>query len=306
MVIIGQRRRRMKLAIAVVLLALTGVLGGLYGRQIGSFVTHVRGSPTSTRPLVAFPADDQPVLRMAVAGDVGDGGSRAERTGTAIAEAAGREPYDALLLLGDNVYPDGDLELLDDRVFRPFAPVLSLGTPLLAILGNHDVKRGEGVAMMERLGMPGRWWAETLGDVVVIGLDSTRPDDPDQREWLVSTLETSEARWNIVALHHPPYSSGYQGSSLDARAAFAAIFERFDVQLVLSGHEHDYERSKPINGVTYVVSGGATDTRRTGREPFTAVAVSWHHFVEVNVLDDRVVVRAVNQDGRVFDQFTLR
>jgi len=77
------------------------------------------------------------------------------------------------------------------------------------------------------------------------------------------------------------------------------------VQLVLSGHEHDYERSRPINGVTYVVSGAGSETRRTGREDFTAAAWSWHHFLDISVYPDRLVVRAVNQDVRVFDEVEI-
>ena len=67
--------------------------------------------------------------------------------------------------------------------------------------------------------------------------------------------------WTIVVLHHPPYSAGYQGSNDRRRATPSRrSFERYGVQLVLSGHDHDYQRSTPINGVTYVVSGAARPT----------------------------------------------
>jgi hypothetical protein len=77
------------------------------------------------------------------------------------------------------------------------------------------------------------------------------------------------------------------------------------VQLVLSGHEHDYQRSKPLGGVTYVISGAASGTRRTGEEDFTAVSFSWLHFVELGVFADRLVGRAVGQDARVADTWTI-
>jgi hypothetical protein len=108
-----------------------------------------------------------------------------------------------------------------------------------------------------------------------------------------------------VALHHPPYSAGYQGSSIAAREAFAPLFEQYGVQLVLSGHEHDYQRSVPINGVTYVISGAAAGTRRTGEEEFTAVSFSWHSFVELGIYPDRLVGRVMNQDDRVADEWVL-
>jgi 3',5'-cyclic AMP phosphodiesterase CpdA len=188
-------------------------------------------------------------------------------------------------------------------VFEPFAGVLDRGTRLLAILGNHDKPHGD--AQMAALGMPGHWWSVEHNGVLLVGLDSNMWDDPTQRAWLETTLAHSDATWKIVALHHPPYSAGYQGSSINVRNTFVPLFERYGVQLVLSGHDHDYQRSKVINGVTYVVTGAAAGTRRTGDASFTAVSFSWHSFVELGIYPDRLVGRALNQDDRVADQWTL-
>ena len=158
---------------------------------------------------------------------------------------------------------------------------------------------------MTALGMPGRWWSTRIGDVLLVGLDSNEADNIAQLGWLERTLATTDARWKVVALHHPPYSAGYQGSSGDARRAFVPLFERHGVQLVLSGHEHDYQRSAVINGVTYIVSGAAAGTRRTGSESFTEVSFSWHHFVELGFYPDKIVGRAVNQKQRVADEWTI-
>jgi 3',5'-cyclic AMP phosphodiesterase CpdA len=143
------------------------------------------------------------------------------------------------------------------------------------------------------------------GDVMIVGLDSNLAEDPDQIAFLEQTLATTTAPWRIVAVHHPPYSAGYQGSNMTVRRIYQPIFERYGVQLVLSGHDHDYQRSVPINGVTYVVSGAGSGTRRTGEESFTAVSYSFHHFLDMNVFADRMVVRAVNQDLGVADEFTI-
>jgi 3',5'-cyclic AMP phosphodiesterase CpdA len=294
------------LAVAGVLFLLVGVFFGLqYRRQIVSYLTHWKGSPTHTEPYVPYAASNPPELHIGVAGDVGDSGARIDETGAAMARAGESTPYDVLLLLGDNVYPAGDPAKLPDTVFVPFSKVLDSGAQLLAILGNHDVKTHHADAQMRALGMPGRWWAREFGDVLIVGLDSNEPDDPEQRAFLEQTLRGTDAKWRIVALHHPPYSAGYQGSSKHVRDVFAPIFEKYHVQLVLSGHEHDYQRSKPIDGVTYVVSGAAAGTRRTGEDDFTAVSFSWHHFLDIAVFEDRLVLRAVNQDLRVADEATL-
>lgn len=282
-----------------------GVLVGglLYGDQAIRFLTHLKGSPTSTRAFEPFPPGGEPKYRLAVLGDIGEPGSRLAATARAVADLSEPVPYDALLLLGDNVYPAGDPARLDEIVFEPFGSILDGGTRLLAVLGNHDVADGHGRAQMQALGMPGRWWAQAWGeDLLVVGLDSSDVDNPAQRAFLERTLAESDATWKIVALHHPPYSAGYQGSSTDVRAAFSPVFERYGVQLVLSGHEHDYQRSVPIDGVVYVVTGGVARTRRTGEDDFTAVSFSWHHFVDLSVFEDRLLIRAVNQDRRVADE----
>jgi 3',5'-cyclic AMP phosphodiesterase CpdA len=301
----SRRTTRVVVSVGLILTLATGMAIRLYGPQIMSFASHVAGSTTNTKPLAPFPPEAKPDLRVAVAGDVGYANDREKRTATAMAQAGEGDPYDVLLLLGDNVYPSGEPSRLPETVFGPFQAVLDAGAKLLAILGNHDIRDEHANAQVAALGMPGRWYAERVGDVTFIALDSNDPMNPDQRAWLEQALAATRTTWKVVALHHPPYSAGYQGSSIDARQQFSPLFERYGVQLVLSGHEHDYQRSVPINGVTYVVSGGAADTRRTGREEFTAKAVSWHHFVDLNVFADHMLLRAVNQSGRVFDEIRI-
>ena len=293
----------MALLLVLVLVVGLGVGFALYHRQVVSYVTHRKGGPSTTWAYVAH--DPPAAFHLAVAGDVGDSGSRIDATGAAAARIGAIEPYDALLLLGDNVYPTGNPANLPDTVFEPFAEVLDSGTALLAILGNHDVKEGWGDAQMEALGMSGRYWAEEHGDVLVIGLDSTDVTDPEQLAFLEDSLASTSAGWKIVALHHPPYSAGYQGSSTNVRDTLSPLFEQYGVQLVLSGHDHDYQRSVPIGGVTYVVSGAGAGTRRTGDEAFTATSYSWHHFVDIAITGDRLVLRAIGQDGSVFDEVVM-
>ena len=77
------------------------------------------------------------------------------------------------------------------------------------------------------------------------------------------------------------------------------------MQLVLAGHDHDYQRSQTIDGVTYVVSGGAAKTRSTSRADFTETAWSTYHFVDLAVWPDRLELRAIDQHGEVFDSVSL-
>lgn len=263
-------------------------------------------TPTDGVAVRPFDASSRPDVRLGIVGDVGTGDGAERATADAMDGLELSAPFDALILLGDNVYPDGDAEQLQAKVFGPFGAVLDTPTDLLVALGNHDVRTGDGARQIRAFGLPGRWYARDFGSVAVIVLDSNRSRDPQQRVWLEQTLSTSKATWKIVATHHPPYSAGYHGSDGATRAAFAPLFERYGVQLVVSGHDHDYQRNKVINGVTYIVSGAGAKLRAAGRSDFTLVSWSTLHFLDVAAYPDRLEVRAVDQQARAFDAVTLR
>jgi hypothetical protein len=291
---------------AVATVAAAGAAWWKWGDDVRLALENRVGGPSVGWPPEPFPAEALPATRLAVAGDVGTGDERELRTAAVMAAMAAERPFDALLLLGDNVYPDGDPDRLGATVFEPFAPLFQEGTALLAVLGNHDVRDGNGDPQAEALGMPGRWYSHRAGDVLIVALDSTQPDHPEQTAWLDRTLEEGrDARWVVPILHHPPYSAGWNDSYLPVRREWVPLFVEHRVDLVLAGHDHDYQRMRPIDGVDYVVSGGAALTRRTDRADFTAVAWSTHHFTDIAVWDDRLLLRAVNQSGDVFDEVTL-
>jgi hypothetical protein len=300
------RRRRRGAWVAIgVSVALVSGAAFLYGRQAVSMLTHRKGAPTRTEAVPPFPAGARPTLRIAAVGDVGEGEEEEWQTAYAMHMLeGGNPPYDALLLLGDNVYPSGDPSRLDATVFHPFGIVLESGARLFAILGNHDAGP-RATEQMHDLGMPGPWWATTLDDVLLIGLDSNSLADPDQLAFLEDTLRAASEPWRIVAIHESPYSAGYQGSNITVRDEYAPLFARYGVQLVLSGHDHDYQRSTPIDGVTYVITGAGGRTRGTGDDWFTAASWSVLSYVDLNVFPDHLLLRAIEQDGRMFDQVRI-
>ncbi len=264
------------------------------------------GAPRA-RDFLSSDPPPTPRLRLAAVGDVGTSRPEVHRTAQAMAKAAAHCPFHALVLLGDNVYPHGDPAQLRTAVFDPFAALLARGARLLPVLGNHDVEDGHGDAQAASLGMPGRWYSARLDDdVLFLGLDSNQAGNPAQLAWLAAALDDNRTGWKIAALHHPPYSAGRHRSSIEVRQAFAPLFERFGVQLVLAGHDHDYQRSKPLGGTTYVVSGGAARVRPTAKASFTEVAFSTRHFTELHLYDDHLILRALDQQGRVFDRAQLR
>lgn len=267
-------------------------------------------TPPSTQTELETPTtqterSDAPIARLAVVGDVGTGDQHEWETAGFMVESGASDPFDALILLGDNVYPNGDPERLDATVFDPFAPILEAGADLLAVLGNHDVRNGNGPGQVARLGMPHNWYSVQIGPVLLIGLDSNRVDDAAQLRWLEETLAEATVSTIIAAMHHPAYSAGYHGSTPNVQEVWVPLFEQHGVDLVLAGHDHDYQRSVPIGGVTYFVSGGGAKLRPAGTAEFSAYTASVRHFLDVQIWDDRIEVAAIGADGP-FDHVTIR
>jgi hypothetical protein len=282
-------------AVAVLLLFLS------FRRQTVSYLTHWKGGPADTTSWA--PWSEEPEVHLAAIGDMGDSGSRLDSVAAELTAVDRTQPFAALILLGDNVYPNGDPDRIPETVFAPFAGVID-GADLLAVLGNHDVMDGNGPGQLDVLGTE-RYWSWTQDDTLVVGLDSNDLDDA-QLAWLDRTLAAATQTWRIVAIHHPPYSAGYQGSSPEVREKVVPIVRRHGVQLVLSGHDHDYQRSNVLDGVTYVVSGGGSGTRRTGARDFTAVSFAVPHFLDIAVYRDRLLLRPVSDEGEVGDTVEIR
>jgi hypothetical protein len=161
---------------------------------------------------------------------------------------------------------------------------------------------------MTELGRKRSWYVERVGPVRIVVLDSERADDPGQRSWLEKVLTEPQppGTWTIAAMHHPAYSAGQHGSTPEVQENWVPLFTEHHVPLVLAGHDHDYQRSVPLDGVTYVVSGGGAKLRPTGREDFTAVSQSVRHYLELLAYRDRLVGRAIDQSGALVDEFTIR
>lgn len=75
--------------------------------------------------------------------------------------------------------------------------------------------------------------------------------------------------------------------------------------MVLTGHDHTYERTTPQNGVTYVVTGAGAKLSDVGRSDFTAAAEKVLQFLMVEVDGGRLNLQAIDKTGLVFDEVTL-
>ncbi len=129
--------------------------------------------------------------------------------------------------------------------------------------------------------------------------------------WMENDLQQASLnpriQWIFVFFHQPPYSSGHHGSRLDIRRAWCPLFERYGVDIVFNGHDHDYERSIPINGVVYIVTAGAgAPVNPVGSSWWTAYSRSIYHFCQVTVAGSHLQLKAKDTEGETFDSLNLR
>lgn len=139
----------------------------------------------------------------------------------------------------------------------------------------------------------------------------------EQMQWLELDLAQCKAPWKIVYFHRPLHTVGPHPCGDDFRKDAGALFDKHQVQLVLSGHDHSYQKTKRINNVTralsdtgsvQVVSGGG-DTRifdRVRDTPWNIVHQKINHYLQVDVTAAEIQVRAVDVRGTVFDAWRLK
>jgi predicted phosphodiesterase len=248
---------------------------------------------------------------------IGDSG-RGRKDQLAVAALLERLKPDLILHTGDVVYPSGEERHYDRRFFVPYGRLLK-EVPIFPVLGNHDLERGNGAAYLENFHSPrndprgtGRYYSFDWGNAHFVALSSELyhgdgSDSPEeQKAWLERDLRETRQPWKIVYFHRPIYSSSKHGSDEGIREDLEPVLIRHEVDLVFSGHDHAYERTVPIRGVTYVVSGGGGKRLYpAGRSEWTAFSKSTHHAVLVRIDGERLYLEAVEPDGAVIDRADL-
>lgn len=263
------------------------------------------GMVTTRTGFRTAPAADSPEpVRFLAFGDSGGGGSDQY----ALLEQMYTVPYDLMIHTGDLAYDDGTIGQYEDNVFGVYADLFK-NIPFFPASGNHDYKTMNGAPFREVFNLPGdngeKWYSYDYGRVHFVALD-TEADYRTQAAWLDEDLAASSAPWTIVYMHKPPYSSGAHGSDLSLRNKLAPVLKRHGVQLVLSGHDHNYERMIPQFGTAYVVTGGGgIGTKSVGNSSFTAFSEDVIHFVYVEVGVDVLVLHAIDATGREFDSMVV-
>ena len=90
------------------------------------------------------------------------------------------------------------------------------------------------------------------GDIHFLCLDSNvyvDTTDAELQAWIARDLEATDAPWKFVVYHHPAFNVGHEHYEAQQMRALTPIFEQHGVQIVLSGHEHTYQRTRPLTFV---------------------------------------------------------
>jgi len=247
-------------------------------------------------------------------GDMGTGDDLQMSLANGIAVYHEKHPFDTALMLGDNLYPDGNLVNVKAKFERPYAELLKRGVKFHAVLGNHDVRKGRDAEMKYAdFNMNGRaYYSFVKGNNLIefFAIDSTLMT-PQQLVWLEEALKTSLAQWKVAYFHHPIYSSGItHGSDMKLRGQLEPLLSKYGVAAALSGHDHTYERTKPQKGVQYFVSGTGGQLRKGDLDKRTSFydegndKVNSYMYFEVT--PEKLSFWALDADGHTLDKGTIK
>jgi alkaline phosphatase len=230
-------------------------------------------APAATRTPAPAPSAPIPVPSgdpvLVGAGDIASCGVTGDEATAALLETI----PGIVFTLGDNAYEDGSAAQFRDCYGPTWGRVLD--RTRFAVTGNHDLLTDNGAPEAAYFGEAAvrngvTWFSEDVGAWHVIVLDANcghldggcRPDSVQVR-WLREDLAQSTARCTVALWHQPRFSSGEHGNDAAVAPFWDALYAA-GADLVLNGHDHDYERfapqdpagrADPVRGITEMVVG---------------------------------------------------
>jgi len=239
------------------------------------------------------------------------------------------------VITGDNFYPSGVASTQDYSWIASFEQIYtahSLQRDWFVVLGNHDY--GGNVQaeidyskISRRWHMPARYYSKKIsidGDTsrqaLFVFIDSSPfitqyyansdhnvngQDTAAQKLWIEEILSdpSPNIKWKIVVGHHPLYTGGNRITSKDTRdmnSSFKNIFEKYNVDAYICGHEHNLQYIQPAGKTHYFITGSGSEITPTIRHPDGGkFAVSENGFMTFSISADQMTVQVINKNGTI-------
>src|ERR1051325_789904 len=199
-------------------------------------------------------------------------------------------------------------------------------------LGNHDaasVPTYTNIFDLPQVNNSNLYYSFTYGNAIFITLNSENPSDPAQTAWLVNTLAAAATNpaitWKVISFHRPFYTIGNHSGEMNAYFnTWWKAFDDYGVDLIVNGHDHMYERTKPINrnvsttspvsvygslpgqGRCEIVCGGAGAPLYTGSPTWSVEQYhSTYNFCKFNINGSVLTDTTYDNNGNVIDAFSI-
>lgn len=261
----------------------------------------------------------------------GDSGRGSQGQFSLAAEMARLTPApDFLVHAGDIIYASRLRAHYADRFFTPYRHLL----PRIGFWpcpGNHEFEDGRADAYQEVFELPANgpeglpadfnyWFDYASARFAMIDSNADEATLAQRvAPWLRQVMSEPGPRWKFAVLHHPPYTGGKYAPDQRIQRALVPTFETVGIDVVFSGHDHNYQRTHPLRGgqivapdegIVYIITGagGATlyQPAATSRPTFTAAADHEHHsFTHVAIDGGTLRMRQVTIGGDVLDEWRL-
>ena len=240
-----------------------------------------------------------------------------------------------VLHTGDLVYgaPSGSFEGYQRNYFNYYYATMS-SVPFFPSLGNHDYETPNALPYLAVHSVPtenvppaerGRYYSFDWGNVHFVSLDGNASleravnSGGSMLRWLEDDLRSTRQFWRIVYFHYPPYAAGPNMNdphSALIRQYVVPILEAYGVQVVLTGHEHSYQRSQPLRKSAFVPADVGTNYISTGgggallypvydNYPIVAFGKSAFHYLRAEVRGTKITFHAIRHDGAEIDTYTV-
>jgi hypothetical protein len=219
---------------------------------------------------------------------------------------------------GDLVARGNDYAQWKQQYFDPMKG-LSENITVFPSLGNHEMNSP---FYYEYMSLPDEndesYYSFDYGNAHFIALNSNEREAPfeidsEQTKWLIKDLkENADAEWKIVFFHHPLFRCHPTRGIEPQRWVWQQVFEDYGVDLVVNGHDHYYQRTygigsyqgQPSRGIYHLISGGGgAPNYPIVPKVHAANRRSVHHITVMDFLGDRLIGRAIDDEGNIFDAF---